>query len=48
MKKLLAILVVAGILIACNDNGGTEERNADSTRLHTDTIPLPADTVIKK
>jgi hypothetical protein len=60
MKKLLAILTVAGIIIACNDNGGTEDPNGDTTRLpstvspaDTSTIPIDtparaADTVIKK
>ena len=60
MKKLLAILAVTGIMIACNDNGGTEEPVSDSTGLQstvspadTTTVPVdtparPADTVIKK
>ena len=60
MKKLLAILTVAAIIIACNDNGGTEEPNSDTTRLPStvspadtstfpvDTLARPADTVIKK
>ncbi|MBC7827974.1 MAG: hypothetical protein H7122_09525 [Chitinophagaceae bacterium] len=60
MKKLFAILIVAGIMVACNDNGGTEESTGDSTRLpstvspaDTSTFPVdtptrPADTVIKK
>ena len=60
MKKLLAILMVAGVITACNDNGGTEEPNGDSTRLpstvspaDTSTFPVdtsirPADTTIKK
>lgn len=60
MKKIFAILALAGIMIACNDNGGTEEPNADSTRLpstlspsDTSTVPVDttrrvSDTVIKK
>lgn len=60
MKKLLAILTVAGVIIACNDNGGTDESTADTTSLPStvspsdtatfpiDTIVRPADTVIKK
>ena len=56
MKKLFAILAVAAIIIACNDNGGTEEPTSDTTTVSpvdTSAIPVdtparPADTVIKK
>lgn len=60
MKKLFAILAVAGIIISCNDNGETEKPNDDSTRLPStvspsdtstiavDTPKKAADTVIKK
>ena len=60
MKKFLAILTLAVIMIACNDDGSNEEPGADSTRLpstlspsDTSTVPLDtsrraADTVIKK
>jgi hypothetical protein len=60
MKKLLAILLLAGIITACNDDNDTEGPNDDTTRLpstlspaDTSTIPVdtprrPADTTIKK
>ena len=60
MKKFLVILTLAGIMIACNDDGSNEEHGADSTRFpstlspaDTSTVPLDtsrraADTVIKK
>lgn len=60
MKKLLAILTVAGIMTACNNDSTVEEPDDDSTRLpttlspaDTSTIPIDtpsrvSDTVIKK
>lgn len=47
MKKLLAILAVAGFLTACNDNGGDETKPVDSTAAPAtvpDTTTLPVDT----
>lgn len=58
MKKLLAILAVAGFLTACNDNGGDETKPVDTTAapatvpdtttLPVDTIAKPVDTTVKK
>jgi hypothetical protein len=60
MKKIFAILTLAGIMIACNDNADNDESTVDSTRLpstlspaDTSTMPVDtsrrvADTVIKK
>ena len=60
MKKLFVMLLAAGLLAACNDNGADEESTADSTGIpstvspsDTSTIPVdtltrPADTTIKK
>lgn len=47
MKKLFAILAVAGVLVACNDSGKTEEPKADSTAVQAppvDTTATPVDT----
>jgi ABC-type uncharacterized transport system auxiliary subunit len=38
MKKLFAILAVAGVLVACNDSGKQEEPKADTTNA----APAPA------
>lgn len=59
MKKLFAILLVAGIFAACNDEGATEESTTtdttapavtptDTTTIRVDTPARPADTTIKK
>ena len=42
MKKLFAILAVAGVLVACNDSGKQEEPKADST---ANAAPAPDTTV---
>jgi len=39
MKKLFAILAVAGVLVACNDSGKTEEPKQDTTAVQA---PAPA------
>ncbi len=44
MKKLFAIMAVAGILVACNDSGKQEEPKADSTVNAAPPAPAPADT----
>lgn len=42
MKKLFAILAVAGILVACNDSGKTEEsKAADTTTTPSVAAPAP-------
>lgn len=44
MKKLFAILAVAGVLVACNDSGKTEEPKQDSTAVQAPApAPAPAD-----
>ena len=60
MKKLFAILLIAGIFAACNDEGSTEESTTtdttspstvtptDTTTIRVDTPARPADTTIKK
>lgn len=54
MKKLLAILAVAGFLTACSDGGTAEEAKGDSvattpaTTATTDSLATaPADSLIK-
>jgi hypothetical protein len=50
MKKLLAILTVVSIMVACNDSGSPSESSADTTQpssIDTSTV-RPADTTIKK
>lgn len=42
MKKLFAILAVAGVLVACNDSGKQEEPQPDST---ANAAPAPDTTV---
>ena len=41
MKKLFAILAVAGVLVACNDSGKTEEPKQDTTAVQAP-APTPA------
>lgn len=59
MKKLLAMLAIAGAMVACNDEASTENPTPDSTSTPStvspadtstslDTTARPADTVIKK
>lgn len=57
MKKLLAILLTAGMLAGCNDEGANETTTgdttvtvapADTTIAVPDTTARPADTTIKK
>lgn len=43
MKKLFAILAVAGVLVACNDSGKTEEPKQDTTAIQAPPAPAPAD-----
>ena len=51
MKKLLAILAVAGVLTACNDNGANETPSGDTTTVvpstvaPIDTLTVPVDTL---
>ncbi len=44
MKKLFAILAIAGVMAACNDSGKTEEgKKADSTATHPSSAAPAAD-----
>ena len=43
MKKLLAILAVAGVMSACN-NGDTSSSTTDSTKTDSTTMSAPATT----
>ena len=43
MKKLIAILAITGLLVACNDNSGRTERSAADT---TTAPVVPADTAV--
>ena len=48
MKKLFAILVVAGVMAACNDEGGDATNAGDSTLVPApDTLTSPIDTIVK-
>lgn len=53
MKKLFAILAVAGVLVACNDSGKQEEPKADSTATAApapapvDSTATPKDSTVK-
>jgi hypothetical protein len=46
MKKLLLIFTIAGLMIACNDSGTTDETPAtDTTRLPNTLSPADTSTV---
>ncbi|MBO9572937.1 MAG: hypothetical protein J7497_12145 [Chitinophagaceae bacterium] len=53
MKKLFAIMAVAGILVACNDGGKQEEPKGDSTATAApapaapDSTATPKDSTVK-
>lgn len=48
MKKLFAILAVAGFLTACSDGGTAEETKSDSTATTTEsTTPAPDSTALQ-
>ena len=44
MKKVMFILVVASVLVACGGNASTEAVSADSTTTTVDTTAVVADT----
>ena len=52
MKKILGILVIAGSLVACNDNAASTENKKDSidsaANVKTDVIDSSADAAINK
>jgi outer membrane PBP1 activator LpoA protein len=49
MKKLLAILVLAGALTACNNSSESAASSADSTiKAAADSMKVAADTMVKK
>jgi hypothetical protein len=37
MKKLIAIMAIAGFMVACNSNSNSEKATSDSTTMSTDT-----------
>ncbi|WEK38059.1 MAG: hypothetical protein P0Y53_11165 [Candidatus Pseudobacter hemicellulosilyticus] len=45
MKKLFAILAVAGVLVACNDSGKTEDAKAADSVAPT-AAPAPDSTLV--
>jgi hypothetical protein len=47
MKKVFAILAVAGVMAACN-NGGTKEVKADSVVAKVDSAAVKVDSAAKK
>lgn len=44
MKKVFAILAIAGLMAACNNSGKKEETKTDTTKTDTTVVTPPADT----
>ena len=48
MKKVFALLVLAGSLAACNNDGGGNQDPIDSTEKRNDTLQKKVDSTIEK
>jgi len=46
MRKVLSFLLVAGILAACNNDGGENQNPVDSIEKRTDTLQKNVDSAI--
>ncbi|NML21003.1 hypothetical protein HHL16_08975 [Pseudoflavitalea sp. G-6-1-2] len=49
MKKIFAIMAVAGVLVACNDSGHTEPKTGTDSLTNQQAAPTPApDSTVNK